>query len=307
MQVENTAWLIPTHRSKFQFYAKHYNLTKQYAPTFKHFAVVTSSQEAIELRQKTDEFLNIIILEEYFSELQISRYIETRSIINVKKLFGLLRIYKDFDNIIITDDEIELFDILTPIDILEIKNNTHTFHRISNTKTAEVISSPIRLLDNPKEKNLIFDFFVKKNFYGWFSNLPIYETKYLDSFFARYKLNNSLSFDKLKFEDFDFILYQYSLFLDNLNQDKFTFYDWDLPDIGGSLWEMYYINDDLHKFIIEDLLRNKIIWIPNHICKKIVPDAKMVFNVDRDYSIQKISFEKLLKKIGRLSFNRKME
>ena len=95
--MENLAWLIPTHRSRFQIYAKHYELTKKYAPNFKHFAVVQSAEEAIELRHLTDQNLSIINLEENFTKYQILSYVKTRSIINVKKLFGLSQIYKEFD------------------------------------------------------------------------------------------------------------------------------------------------------------------------------------------------------------------
>jgi hypothetical protein len=295
--MENIAWIIPTHRSRFQIYVGHYTLTKKYAQDFKHFAVVQSTQEAIELRQLTDDTLDIINLEEYFSKLQILTYVKTNSIINVKKLFGLLQIYKDFDKVIITDDEIQLFDFLTPNDILEIENNSHVFHRIINKNTIRIISSPIRLLDDSNEKSLIYDFFCVNDAYGWFANLPVYKSKYLPSFFARYKLNDTQDFDKITFQDFDFILYQYSLFLDDREHIKFKIYNWNLPDLGGSLWEMYYINSIYFKFIEEDRKKNKILWIPNIKCKEIVPDAKMVFNIDRDYSIQKLTFKRLIKKI----------
>lgn len=299
--MENLAWLIPTHRSRFQIYAKHYELTKKYAPNFKHFAVVQSAEEAIELRHLTDQNLSIINLEENFTKYQILSYVKTRSIINVKKLFGLSQIYKEFDKVIISDDEIELFDDLKPQDILDIKNNFHSFHRTSNKYLERIICSPIRLIDNPIEKSTIFDDFCKNNYYGWFSNLPVYESKYLKKFFTRYNLKNNKDFDKLVFEDFDYILYQYSIYLDKLDEVNFKFYNWNLPDLGGSLWEMYYINSNLNEFIIENLKVNKILWIPNGNCKSIVPEAKMVFNIDRDYSNPQYNVKKLIKKFLRLS------
>jgi hypothetical protein len=295
--MKNIAWLIPTHRARFSTYAKHYELTKKYAPSFKHFVVVQSTQEEVDLRELTDSDLNIINLEHFFSQLQISTFLKTRSIINVKKLFGLMQIYKNFDQVIISDDEIHLYDLLTPQDILRLQNNYYAFHKVSNKYLERIISSPLRILDNDVEKEIIFKIFALNNYYGWFSNLPVYESKYLPAFFSRYGLSGISDFDKITFEDFDFILYQYSLYLDNFDDVNFIFYNWDLPDLGGSLWEMYYIDVSYNTFVEQDLEKNMILWIPNERCKSIVPSAKMVFNIDRDYTPSRFSVFKIFRKL----------
>ena len=222
---------------------------------------------------------------------------KSRSIINVKKIFGLLKLYQEFDRIIVTDDEIELYDFLSPEDILNTSKNLYAFHSVNNKYLERVISSPLRLLISEAEKELILTNFCNKNYYGWFSNLPVYESKYLPSFFDRYNLNYPLDFDKLVFEDFDFILYQYSLFLDDPSGARLIFYDWNLPDVGGSIWEMYYLKSDFSKFIRQDLLLNRILWCPHPNSKKIVPTSKMLFNTDRNYLTTKKRFVDILFKL----------
>ena len=119
----------------------------------------------------------------------------------------------------------------------------------------------------------------------------------MPAFFSRYGLNGISDFEKITFEDFDFILYQYSLYLDNFDDVRFIFYNWDLPDLGGSLWEMYYIDVSYNTFVEQDLEKNMILWIPNERCKSIVPSAKMVFNIDRDYTPGSFSVFKIFRKL----------
>lgn len=289
---DSVCWVIPTHEGKIDYYKNHIRRARELASDIVHIAVLSwHSEDALIDPAHPPDF--IIYLEDYFDKQEIQYFICSKSIINVKKLFAIKILANRFIRIIVTDSEVELLEELTSYDILNHRRE-FTLHKVENPYLLRVISSPLTLLRDKNERKLIYESFVEKKMYGWFADLPIYDAHIARKLFERYGLESEADFSKLTFEHFDYILYQYHVALEykSFFKKEFIFIEQEMPDFGGSLWEMGYIDKKALEYFKSYGFAQNVLWVSNALLLDEAPSAKMLFNIDRDYS-KKTIFQKI--------------
>ena len=212
---DRVVWLVPTRLVRLETYRKFLASLRRFAPEIEAAVVYASHSEADAFAQQGCRADIVFVLEDFFSPEEVEAFLAKRSIINVKKLFAVKALFQQerVSRVIVTDDEVEIFQPLGLNRVLDYEP-VYSFHKVSNEFLRKVIASPLALLTDPGEKLRVHDFFVEGDFYGWFSDIPIYEKEHIERFFERYGLRNTADFSRLSFESFDWIMYAYSKFLD---------------------------------------------------------------------------------------------
>jgi hypothetical protein len=219
----------------------------------------------------------------FFTAKEIQAFVDRRSIINVKKLFALKILFgqSNVARVIVSDDEVE---IVRKVNREQIANyeTKYDFHRVRNEYLARVIAAPLPLLSDEHDRTTLHRYFVADGYYGWFSDLPIYERECMASFFKRFSLEDQDGFSALTFESFDWLMYTYSKFLDN-GGPSFTKHPWPVVRHSASWFEMGY-HSRYGRKLLENYYRGRgSLWVPDQTLLKVNSQAVAVFNTDRNY------------------------
>lgn len=218
MNSKKIAFICPTH-------TYHFNFVKALLCSFKihHFDFQSDLWLVFSNDEESEHFGNYeckLVLPE---ELHI---VENGGIVNIKKLWAIKKLQKNYEYLIIIDSE-TLF--IRPVNLLSICK--HYFY------TKILLGNQIRpdgkeLTDNIKSKCKEFfplnqQSFLSSDLYLWFNQPCIYKTSNLDTFFEITQLDDKLEF--INWYHFDYYIYMYFLIL----YEKFTVEDMEIESSYG--------------------------------------------------------------------------
>ncbi len=281
--VDRVVWLVPTHVPRFGVCKSMLESLRKFSSGIES-AIVLSFHSEVEQFSKSGCVADIlIVLEDYFATQEIKEFIDRKSIINVKKLFALKLLFAQGDvaRVVVSDDEVTIVRELDSSRILSYETK-YDFHKVSNPYLRQVIAAPLSLMTDEFDRTAAQDFFEADGWYGWFSDLPIYEREFMDSFFRRYSLESQSGFSNLVFESFDWIMYAYSKFLD-CGGEKFNKLSWPPVPHSASWFEMGYHSRVGRKLLSQYYSAPGSLWVSDPVLLGANPRAVAVFNTDRNY------------------------
>jgi len=215
--MNNVGWIVPTHPPRE-------NNFKVLLNSFQKFSI--NVDLIIVWTRKKDNFLpseskvKSIFLDDYFSPADLELFEKTRSIINVKKIFGIMHEYGNYEGLFCTDDEIEFIRKFDGKILLEKFMNKNYFAAtdISSVKSKEniiqrILAESCKFISDEGSRKLIKTATKDYKLFGWFADIPFYNSKLVPDFLSKFGLNDYQSLTSLSFFTFDHILYQYYLVL----------------------------------------------------------------------------------------------
>ena len=231
------AWVVPTFPPDFGYYKQFLRSFSDLSDGIDPVVVLTDDEEADLFRREVGT-VQQLILSDYFAPHDIDFFLATRSIINVKKLLALQQLRTQYERLIVTDSEVEIY---APIDSQLIMTHRPRirFQPLTNPSYHRIIAAPIGLLAEDDERKTLSEKLLPSMLYGWFSDLPIYDANRLPAFFTRFEIAEASDLRKITFEHFDHLLYQYHLVLDGEEYDVLAHLA-DL-ELGGTIWELGYL------------------------------------------------------------------
>ena len=282
--MNNACWIVPTHEPRFDAFTT-------FVESFDHFCegidlvVVLSYQNEVALYEQYSEMnIKFIFLEDYFDDEDIELFIDCKSIVLVKKFLSMRIMAKEYEKLVVTDDETELLSKVSADLIMEYDNHHFYYHSINGYFLERFLSDPVRLLEK-HDRNIIQENFVKPRLYNWFRDLPIYNGDQIDGMLSRFGLNENNWAVHVSFELFEHILYQYHIFIESPDDLQLYVYDWDPKYCGptGNCWESGYADSFGIKYLKEDFENSKPLWVADSSLLKLCPSAIAVFHTDRNY------------------------
>ena len=122
---------------------------------------------------------------------------------------------------------------------------------------------------------------VSEGLYGWFADLPIYDSADLTSFLKRFGLNQPSGLFRLTWETFDYILYQYHLALEDRDFSTFNVLNWESPSVASSWFEYGHHSRLGREYLAGDGQGRSSLWIASPQLGDFYPNARMFFHTDR--------------------------
>ncbi len=283
MAEKRVIWLVPTHLPRLPVFKTMLASLVEFGEGIESAVVFTYHAEAAAFEAAGCVADNIIVLEDFFTVKEIQSFVDRRSIINVKKLFALKMLFgqSNVSRVAVSDDEVEIVRKVSREQIANYETK-YDFHRVRNEYLARVIAAPLSLLSDEHDRTALQRYFVAEGYYGWFSDLPIYEREYMASFFKRFSLEDQDGFSALTFESFDWLMYAYSKFLDE-GAASFRKHPWPAVRHAASWFEMGY-HSRLGRKLLKNYYRGRgSLWVPNQKLLQANSQAVAIFNTDRDY------------------------
>ena len=202
MKIDNVALLIPTYPPHYSYV---YNLLNN----------INTNQISIDvfLVFSTKEDYAVFSMKSDIKEIIVDQPITSRSIITVKKFFGLKQLEKmSYDYIICCDSETNII----PINFTR-ENINNKIKQIFDNKT--IYAGKLRTTDGVRNiSRLSASLFPSQydslrtctddfTLYFWWSDIPVYRRTDLSPFF------NTINYDTIDGNYFDYIIYQYYLMI----------------------------------------------------------------------------------------------
>ena len=209
----NVGWIVPSHPPRLEKLNLLINSFLEYSTNIDLIIVWTRKSD-----NQLPNFKNIksIYLDEYFNNIDLELLEKTRSIINVKKIFGIMHEYEKYDGLFCTDDEVEFTQSFSGQKLLEDFSIRKVFPAtdIGMVKSKDdiiqrILTESCKLILDEKDREIIK--FATNNYklFGWFADIPFYDCRDVKNFLKKYGLSDYKSLLKLNFFTFDHILYQY--------------------------------------------------------------------------------------------------
>ena len=267
------AWIVPSHGGRLETFANFYNSFKTFAVGLELYCVVSNQLDEKLFRAR---FPDLRILN-FQRELQ---GLPTEGVVNHKKLLGLLALRKNYRRLAVTDDDAVL-----------IRNVPSSFSKgsgmiawaftRSNPKIYAISNSPSTLISDRADLEAMKEF---AQWYGWFSNPPIYEGEYLDEFFSWIGVHDATDLHRIGWEHFDYVCYQ--AFFRCRHEEAFFERSGFLPNVrlkhSASLWERPPSNLSEIRALVADRRRRKVYW--NVGSPILAPRTSFIrFHVDRNF------------------------
>lgn len=277
----SVAWVIPSHLPRRTIYLEHLKSSAEYVHSIDKYVVLSSRSEFLSLDLPKEWNVSPLFLSDWFSEDEIYFFVVSRSIINVKKIFALNILRSLYKRIIVTDDEVRVFSQLTANDILSHEFRPFPMHITTDPSLRRIIASPLALLNSREDRSWLIRNIVSEGLYGWFADVPIYDSADLTSFLKRFGLDQPSGLFRLTYETFDYILYQYHSALENKNFSTLNVLDWESPSAACSWFEYGHQNSLGREYLAGDGQGRSSLWIASPQLEGFYPNARMVFHTDR--------------------------
>lgn len=280
-------WIVPTWPPREAY-------VKKLKESFNIFA--TDVDLIIVWSRKKDNFLRgndkikSLFLDDYFSSEDIELFELTKSIINVKKIFGLLHEYQNYKGLICTDDEIEFVRSFNGLDLLDRFTNFKYFPAtdisISDSKNSvlkKILMESSKLLITSKDRARIASLTHNFTLYSWFSDLPYYNPRDIPNFLGKFGIFEYKDLIKLSFYTFDHILYQYYCIL-YLNKE-YVVCNWEYTNtkIIYNWFECFHVKPLNHEYINEYQTKFPPSWSSSKELLDTFTRAICVFHTDRSH------------------------
>ncbi len=284
MVMKQLGWIVPTHPPR----------TEQLSNLIESFEKHASNVDLIIVwTRKSEDRLTIrpgiksIYLDDYFSSTDIELFENTRSIINVKKIFGIMHEFRFYCGLVCTDDEIEFIRDFEGSDLLSDLASKKVFPAtdISKVKAKDnilqkVLSESCKFL--PLQSDRIFIKEATKNYslFSWFSDLPFYHSDDIPGFLSKFNLTDYESLRQLNFYTFDHILFQYYKVLED--SFKYKSLDWVYDIKGAYNWfECLHLEPTKYNYISYYQENFAPKWTSSTKLISFFTDAICVFHTDR--------------------------
>jgi len=224
-----------------------------------------------------------IILEDYLTTDTINNIIAKNVIITFKKYFGLELLYKKYEYIAIIDSEVKfkntnkiynLFKNYCDNKIIlgtNIKKDNKFYNMVKDININSSMFFTITDLNILKDKTNDF------NFYFWFSDIPIYDCKYVSNYLNYIKFNDYISFINLtNFYVFDYVSYIYYMII----YCNYTLVDISKYNIERN-WSLEGCKRDIYEKVVTDI-KYAPLWIIDYCyTDNINENIILSYHIDR--------------------------
>jgi len=278
------AWAVPTHIPRKEHFLQFAQSAQEFLLDVDIYVIFSNKEEFLSQEYPAHWNLKPLFLSDWYSESDISLFIRVGSIINVKKFFALNKLGKDYAKVVVTDDEVKLFSPLTAREISEHIYTPFPLHSINTPYLKRIIAAPLALLDSSEQRDWLMNAFVSPCLYGWFADLPIYESDQLEKCLRIFKLDSAESLFRLTYETFDYVIYQYSYALEDESMARFKVINWESPQIESSWFEIGAKNESGKKFMAYDGMSRNPLWVSGIENRQYYPNSRMEFHTDRKHS-----------------------
>ena len=266
--------VITTHPPKFKYAVKFIDSYYKYVNTDNHdlYFIFTTQEDADNLQSLTNHKFNSLILP---SELR-----DFKSIINVKKYYAIDVLKDKYPYIGVYDCESEIVKTadLTQIyrDIYEsktIKCNPTNFGSSTTGKFphGNLTNYILAKLDLPLNDELYLA--LNNNYYWWFNEIPVYESKSFSKFYSWFLSLDNLDDIRNDYWCFDYILY--SLWL--VAYEDFTFKKLTDTKLSWGAVEEFRMDPE-QKNILSGIFNSY--WDTNALNHHLFPNIKIIFHTD---------------------------
>jgi hypothetical protein len=199
--VKNSCFIAPIHEPKFDYALE---LIKSYNTHFDddHFFFVFSSID------EESKFRNITGNLRYRSIIYDG--VINSGIITLKKYHGLNHVFSttDFKNVAVIDVDCQFIRNVDYDAMFQQHNDSTVLYGNKAVFVQQIIDSPNKFFSKD-DVDVIRS--VTNNLYFWFNDIPIYQKESFVEFMDY--INYSDTYESIKWEDFDYIIYGYYLLL----------------------------------------------------------------------------------------------
>jgi len=150
-------------------------------------------------------------------------------------------------------------------------------HKVKHPGLINILRSCADLLSKEKDKEEIFQITEGWTLYGWFADIPFYLSSEVPGLLKRFSLEDKCHLEKLNFENFDFILYQFHLLLAR----KAVLHKFEWRALGGGSWfELFGTTFKSKKYAKQHQKIFKPLWCTQNM-RNVFLDAFCYFHTDR--------------------------
>ena len=259
--------IIPVHPPKFGYALKFLETFYQYN-TADHtvYFVFSNEYELDQFKILTSLSFKGLILPE-----NLRGY---KSIVNVKKYYALNELKDKYSYLGVYDSETE---IVKEVDLNLLyqtiyenkifKCNRSTFEHFHHPNYTEYLISKLGITPNDEIRSAI-----DSNFYWWFNEIPVYESKSFKRFYNWFISLPNLDDIRNDYWCFDYLLYSIWLIIN----DDFKFKFHDVTRIWGAIEEFRVGTQEKDK--ITDMFKSY--WDTNAVNHREFPHIKLLFHTD---------------------------
>lgn len=198
MAKNKICFLIPTHLPRFE---RAYAFMRSFRNCDLHrqadlcFVFSSYSDEITFLAKYGGEFRSIVL------ESELKSVKDNKAIINIKKLYALYLLQKDYEYIIILDDESMIIKNINLMNMCkEFQKNKLLYGNQTQANWSGIYRESIKFFDKKIPQGLYF----------WFNQLCIYPCKFLQDFFDKSGLERDFikhNFSRISGASFDYIVF----------------------------------------------------------------------------------------------------
>ncbi len=282
--VKPLGWIVPTHPPRREELSVLIESFDRYAINVDLIIVWSrKSDDTVIVNPKVKS----IYLEEHFSATDIELFEKTKSIINVKKLFGLMHEFESYQGLICTDDELEFIRLFEGADLFDKLSSSKVFPAtdVSGVKSKEnilqrVLIESCKILPLQNDRNYIKEATKDFSLFSWFSDIPFYPCSDIPGFLNKFGLTNYDSLRHLNFFTFDHILFQYYKVLND--GFKYQALDWSYETKGVYNWfECFHLEPMKYEYITFYQENFAPKWASSPELTKYFTEAICLFHTDR--------------------------
>lgn len=277
-------WIVPTHPPRKERLTVLIDSFNRHASNVDLIIVWSrKSEDSITINSK----IKSLYLDDFFSDTDIELFEKTRSIINVKKIFGLMHEFESYEGIICTDDEIEFIRSFEGVELFRDLLSRKVFPAtdITNVQSKDnilqrVLTECSKFLPLQNDRIVIQEETSNYSLFSWFSDLPFYQSCDVPDFLKKFGLIDYDSLRQLSFFTFDHILFQYYKILND--GYKYQKLDWSYDTKGAYNWfECLHLEPIKYEYISYYQENFAPKWASSYVLTDHFTEAICLFHTDR--------------------------
>ena len=284
---QKIGWIVPSYPPR-KFYLEKLVKTFEKYSTNVDLIVVWTRRSDNHLDNNSS--VKHLYLQDHYSDVDLEIFEETKSIINVKKIFGIMMEYANYQALVCTDDELEFVRPFSNLDIARKFETGKKFpaidvreYKSKNHLLKKIIVECNKIVINEEDRKTINKLSNRYSAYGWFADIPFYDCDKVPSFLKTIGIQNLSDLHRLNFFTFDHILYQFSCLLNYSytyeilnweNAEKYNAYSW---------FECFHMNEKGKEYARIYQEKYSPFWTPSSELLGIFRNAICVFHLDRQF------------------------
>lgn len=289
--MKKLGWIVPSHKPRKSYIEKLIESFSNFSSDTDLIVIWTYRSDVNEddkIRKMCElHSIKFLFLEDFYSNADILLFEKTRSIINIKKLFGIMHEYQNYEGLVCTDDELEFYKKFSGTNVVEKFTKSSSFPATNMTKVRskdniieKVISECTKILENEFDRKRIIEVTQQFQLFSWFTDVPYYDCKHIPEFFLKYGFTNYSSLNKVSFFTFEHILYQFYCILNNTH--NYYVYNWDYDELGVYNWfECFHMSSTGTQYAKEYQSVYRPSWCSSVKLIEVFTDSFCLFHTDR--------------------------